>query len=180
MKEIDPLKPFNCDINCVAEKISDFCFSRPGNTTLRPDVVAERGSKALYGLEAQEEVIKTLKKSLDGNFYLDYRCFHLLWEHKKNMYEKICYLIDSQNLKNELYNVKIKYKKIENNYNKIRMIYLKTVLADNHNSDIYGQLKNKDIINKLYYDLIQNHNDEKELLISFLHHFKAYTKITLP
>lgn len=164
LKESDFSKPFHCDPNRVIEKVKDYFFSRPGDSELRPDVVAERGSKAIYGLAAQEEVINSLKKSLDGNFYIDYRCFHLLCEHKKNMYEKISYIIDSENLENEFEDVKSEYQKITNSYNKIRMIYLKNVLTDNHNDDIFGQLKNKSIIEKIYGDLKENHENEKKLL----------------
>lgn len=164
LKESNPSKSFNCNLSLSIDKIRDFYFSQAGGFELRPEVVAERGSKALYGLAAQEEVINSLKKSLDGKFYLDYRCFHLLWEHKKNMCEKIAYIIEAKKLEKELEDVKSAYKRIANNYNKIRMIYLKNVLIDNHDENIYGQLKNASIIEKLYDDLRKNHENEKQTL----------------
>lgn len=161
LKLINPGEKYECSKDLVLKKIHGYFYSKNGIDEIRiEDKSEQRLSTAKFGLEAQKEVISALKKLLDNDFVIDFRAIHLLKEHKDLMYKKLQYLFPDE--KEDL----DKYKKICNKLGQARLMYMMQVEIDSQ--FLYGQLKNKDVINRICTILEEITVIEEEVLKSLI------------
>lgn len=159
-------KSYNVNISNIIAEIRKFYSSLGKVKDLREDVINERGNIAHFGFNAQQECIKSVLKLYENQYVIDYRSIHLLCEHKKLMYEKLKYIV--KNINEEDVTCVNEFKIIAEGFDKIRWMYLKNVLKDNEMHNIYGQLKNKKIILRIYENLNILSQKEKEIMDIFL------------
>ena len=51
-------------------------------------------NKVAYGLDVYQQIINHLEKIREGKFTVDYRAIHLLYEHKKSIYNRLRYILE--------------------------------------------------------------------------------------
>ncbi len=168
MKVKSPDKIYEYNANHFIVELKKFVYSSGTKKLLRPEILYERGENAIYGFEAQEELINAFNELKEDKFVLDYRSIHLLAEHKNLMYKKLIYTAEVIGSLNEFEDLLIQYRKLNEQYENIRLVFMKHVLIDNNMSNIYGCLKNKIIINELYKKLESSSNLEKEIYIEYI------------
>lgn len=168
MKVKEPKEFYKYDASLFIRDLTNFLNSEGSINMLRPEIRYERGEKALYGIKAQEELISAFNELKEGLFVLDYRCIHLLCEHKRLMYKKMIYTSQTMGIFDDLKELLIKYEVISKKYKIIKNEYIKYVLIDNNMQNLYGCLKNKNAIEDISKKLTYYTNIEKEILSSFL------------
>lgn len=155
----------NNDVSCIVEDIIDYKESNNKRHCLRKEIVHERGTVAVYGLSTQRELINSLYALKENDFLIDYRHIHLLYEHKKIMYSKLEYI--SKTLSIDMKNLLTEYAQIVHKMEVVRMCYLKGILKQDSNN-IYAQLTDNTIINKIINILEKIIIDEREILSCFI------------
>lgn len=148
--------------------LKNFTDSNNCKHLLRPEIITARGDKALYGMEAQRELISSFSELLQGQNTLDYRYVHLLAEHKKLMLEKITASLKSIQPQAEGNDIILQYRELVRNFDKVRMLFMIQVIKDD--GDIYGYIKNKQIIKTIL-------NNLKELTILESSLYQKFFKI---
>ncbi len=167
-KIISPDIQYEFEPKTYLNDLKSFINSEGSKELLRKETKYEKGDYALYGFKAQEELINAFNELLDGNFVFDYRCIHLLVEHKELMMKKMMNTAISMGIEEKIKNVLDNYKEITEEFKEIRMVFLKNVMIDNNMETIYGQLTNKKVIKALYNKLVVLSNKEYEVLNIFL------------
>jgi hypothetical protein len=51
-------------------------------------------NKVAYGIDVYRILVECLEKLLQGQFNIDYRAIHLLYEHKKGLYQRLRYVLE--------------------------------------------------------------------------------------
>lgn len=167
LRDKDPEMVYKADPNVVYDQIKKFFYSEGSVEDLRPEIRIERGEIAYYGMRAQEELINNFQKLYEGGFVLDFRYIYLLAEHKKEMLKKIKFILEI-NIDPRGRSIYEEYEKIYKDYIIIKNVFLKNVLKDNGFGNIYGQLKDKKTIAKLYDRLLLLHSKEEVVLEEFI------------
>lgn len=135
---------------------------------LRPEVKLERGTKAYYGIEAQDKLIDGFTDLYNDKFVLDYRFIHLIVEHKHLLYKKLCFLAYSLGIDEKAEKLLLGFKQLCKQYENIRYIYMSNVMKESPRNSIYDQLFNKKIIKDLQNRLRKASFNEKKILKDFL------------
>lgn len=164
MKIKNPNIKYEANVKKIFEGIIKFRNSKGCESDLRPEIIIERGNIAYFGIAAQKRMAEGFKKLYEGQFVLDYRYMHLLTEHKRLMLSKLKYILTYLHLEENLSEEIREYSEIVNQYAKIEKVFLKNTLVDNNMKTIYGQLKNKQIIIKIYDKLQELILDEIKIL----------------
>lgn len=149
--------------------VEEYISSKQLTEKLRSEVVTERGKTAVFGYDSQKEIIKAIKDMINGDIYIDYRHLHLLFEHKRIVLELISYVLAESEIDGE--DIISEYKKIYNSISFARILYLKG-LAQKNASDIYGIVKDRDILEKIVSLIEKSVEAEKEILELFLENVK--------
>lgn len=143
MKYIKINKPFDTSNSKILEQIKDYYFGKKLPEKLRPEIVIERGDKAIYGINAQSEIVKALEELYNGEFNIDYRAIHLLAEQKKLLFKKLDYMaLQNNRIEKIASNFTEIYKRMEY----LRKLYLITVLKESNMQNIYCKLRSKEVI----------------------------------
>ena len=171
IKEKNDREDYRFDADKAIEKISDYVYSIPGKQSLRPEIIFERGDVALYGIKAQEEVLNSLKLMETGRITMDYRFIHLIAEHKKLMNEKIFAIAERKGLLETMSGELEEYSVIARWGEKIRLKYIKNVLAENNMKSIFGTISNLKVICDISRDFANFHEREERTLQNVLKYF---------
>lgn len=91
-----------------------------------------------YGIETYDVILDYMEALIDGVTRLDIRPFHIMWEHKKCMTNRLKYLLETGCLNNE--EILEQYKLLENEALVIRNVILKYQVAEN--KDLLLKVKN--------------------------------------
>lgn len=176
LKLKNPGEKYVCSREIIRQGLYDFCYSVDGKDRIRiEDRTETRLATATFGLKAQESVIEALHELLEGKFVIDFRSIHLLKEQKDLTYKKLQYLLQDDACSFPMGNIKSKeeavqllnkYKSICRKLGKARLMYMMQVEIDSRN--LYGQLENRDVIQKVITVLEEVTQSEKEILMSFL------------
>lgn len=139
--------PFDSTIKCeeLIQQIENYITSKDMKNKLRKEIVDDRGDKALYGISVYTELIKSIEESKNGIQLSDYRHIHLIYEHSKFIGKKLEYLHKEGLVSEERYKKQVEVEKL---LNITRLFYMKGVLSE-PDSNLYGPLKDKNIINKI-------------------------------
>lgn len=98
----------------LRERISDFLNPKEGTVT--PD------DMQVYGAEVYDMILEELKGETTRET-IDYRTFHLLWEHKKNVYRCLKEVQQREGIISE--ELVAKYQKVVNGFQGLRIVYMK-------------------------------------------------------
>lgn len=151
MKVKEPGKIYECSINTIIKGLYDYFSSADGRNKLRPEFTVKGVPDVVFGMDAQQEVIKSLYRLLDGEFIIDFRAIHLLEEQKKLNYKKLELILgqtDSLCDKNSLLK---QYSGVCRDLNKARLMYMMQVLIDSDNLSLYAQLKDTEVIKNIIH-----------------------------
>ncbi|MDT9727180.1 hypothetical protein DUZ99_19645, partial [Xylanibacillus composti] len=153
-KQIRMFKPdlnvqFNFNLNFVIDMLQDYLNSC--NRSDRFSVYAT-DSRLIFGIQVYDEFFRYVEKLLNRKVESDIRPFHIIWEHKKVMLERIAFIKGQMNLTasqlTEIQIIEEAYKLVEEVANTIRIKMLKYLLT-NRDSYLQGMLDEiKDLKNK--------------------------------
>ena len=151
--KISVLSQITLDTNIKAEtliqQINDFITSKDMKHKLRKEIVKARGKKAFYGISVYPELLKNIKESATGNQVSDYRQIHLIYEHCKSTEKKLNYLLKEGYISE---NIHKDYQEVEKLLNITRFLYLRGLFSE-PNNNLYGSIKDKNIINKIIMNI---------------------------
>jgi len=147
------------DLKLVTESIFDYVYSQNTSERLRPMKKPTR--KRTYGIKTCMLLKKRLEEIIElgensNKYKLDLRTFRLLWEHKKCMYDRLCYMCKNEYVKLDD-NILEKYMEVVKSYN----------ILFNMATRLYYS-KRFDIISRLVPILDKAIFDEQEVLLQIL------------
>ncbi len=138
-----PSEAYTFNPKVVINSLEKYIDSSQQREELRPEIVHERGELAIFGYEAQKQLIASFNKLIEGEFVFDYRSIHLLAEHKKLMYKRFINMYQVNHEQSDDIRLLVnEYVLVMNAFEKNRCIFFKkNVLVDNKMKSIYGLLK---------------------------------------
>ncbi len=142
----------------LLKKMQDFLYPKKSKTV--------NGEIQIYGSNVYQWIIEELQ-GITGKETIDYRTFHLLYEHKRNIYrclKKLCFDELSENMKKNV----AEYETVVKEFNRIRVMYMRKV-----GISIEKIRKNK--VHKVYnvggdfvYEFLKAVNSETEIIKAML------------
>lgn len=158
------LTPMEIDTNIKCEnllqQIKEFITSKNMKNNLRKEIIEARGDEAFYGISVYQELIKNIKELENGTQIADYRHIHLIYEHSKFTGKKLDFLQNEGFISED---IQKKYSEVIKLLNITRFLYMKGVLSD-PNNNIYGSIKDKNIINKIIKNISIAQEKQMEIL----------------
>lgn len=155
----------------IIKDLEEYTFASVMKEKLRSEVISGRGDNAIYGADCQKEIIKALYSIIDNGVYCtDYRHVHLLYEHKKSLFNRIKRLVNARNI--EASDFIDKYQTVMKKIELAKVFYLKAIMS-NPNYFLYDKLNNKDMIKKIIKFLEDASNIEAEVLRDLLTALKS-------
>lgn len=130
----------------VLASVQDYLRGAGTPDQLRPEIRAARGEQAIFGSRVQNQYVRHLANLLEGRFTTDYRSMHLLAEHKKLLYRKLCRVAELLGRADAVVKPLADYLVIVKRFEQARIGYLKEVFRESGLISLYGQLRNEKVI----------------------------------
>lgn len=135
VKTMDSVYKFNAgrflgDLKCYLSSSGD-------PSMLRPETAEQYGTEASYGMAVYDRILLHLNNLLEGKNTMDFRCIHLLSQHKKLMHKKLEYTAHQLGLYDGIHEKLEAYRKISSRMKVLEMEYLMNVYTGDPFS-IYG------------------------------------------
>lgn len=160
----------------IFNEITDYCSSKELYDYLRPEIIIERGKRAVFGFNTQKIILDCMYKFLEDDFKIDFRYIHLLCEQKKSLHNKLIRLNSDYSL--GIDNDIEEYQKICDALEIIRITYICGLLSDKTNEkSIYGKLKDEKKIKKMIGYLEFVVQNEKVILENIVEKLKIALSI---
>lgn len=126
---------YQYDIQKFLFELADYAFSRTAQSKQyifkQKSMLNKCGiNNFKFGLNVYDCMVLKLKERLEGKHSFDYRFIHLLSEHKKGIYKRLNYLQTQCNPRININNDILEYKKIADQFETVRMNYLRHALID--------------------------------------------------
>jgi hypothetical protein len=107
----------------------------------------ESNYDVVFGMEAIYRFVEKLDIKSEGEYYIDYRAFHLLSEHKKGILKRLNYAVESLKVSSDITEHINNYSSIVNKYEELRFLVLKHLYkSQGSKTEKSFVLKIKDII----------------------------------
>jgi hypothetical protein len=165
-----------CQLNKIWNNLYNYFYGIGDKTLLRPEIIIERGSEAIYGIKCNDELIKHLHNLSYGRHTMDYRYVHMLTEQKINLYDNLKFLIVKLDFGAMYLEELEKYQDVIMLFNKSRILYSKGILRDRDRSSIYDKLKDKKIIETVIKNLTKAQELEYEIIHRIVDKFESRYK----
>jgi len=151
-KIINNLYSYTFNREHMLDSFHRYLFSKRNFDLINPS------TNSIYGIKIYDNLITTVEYTKGKNKDLDIRAFHLIWEHKKIMVERLKYLIDSSYLINseELLS---EYEIIEQDSLILRNLVIK-----------YNLINQSNLLNKIENRLLAIRDSERSILTKLLQH----------
>ncbi|PYG87831.1 amino acid adenylation domain-containing protein [Ruminiclostridium sufflavum DSM 19573] len=117
----------------VLKELKDYIFGVGDKRRLYSFMYPE--NHTVFGMQVYDEAVRNLENLFMGKATIDYRAMHMLWEHKKGIYDRIEYLISRNRLTGEIIPMHKEYTSVVDLSNNIR---IKCLEMENKNIDING------------------------------------------
>lgn len=127
-----------------------------------------------FGLEVYDEVIRHMDNLIKGEFTVDYRALHVLFEHRKALHKRLCYIISgycSSWQQDRLLKLVDGYGEIVQALNDARRVFFEHAFT--WNDSFYNPFPPKEIIRQVITLLYQARDREKNLLPDILKELEA-------
>ena len=118
----DNNRRYEFDLNLVLEQIRDYIES---NNTSEKFRMLDAPEDGIYGIETYCHLIHCL---LEQRNNFDIRLFHILWEHKKCMLNRLIYM-ENKGCLDPYENLSVAYNKIEREVANLRLVMLRGILG---------------------------------------------------
>lgn len=122
----------------------------------------------VYGINVYDWIIEEMIGKTN-RVTVDYRMFHLLHEHKKNIMRVMLLLNEKKKIDDNLFT---EYERILKEFNELRLFYLKEVQKQNGKIGFNNRITNDTINKKIADKLIKAKNHEKIFLEIFFKNIK--------
>ena len=148
-------------INRFINELEEYLFSR---SDLRRLYSFEYQTEQVeYGFKTYDVLIKNLHNLLAGKPTIDYRAIHLLYEHKKCLYERLEYVITEYKLSGEIIELHKQYMEIVESWNEIRIEFLAQCFAEfdikklsqEQKSMLYNVINKVNKVKETEYEVLQ-------------------------
>lgn len=127
-------------------------------------------NRAEFGMQVYDAAIRNLENLFHGEATIDYRAMHLIWEHKKGIYDRIEYMISRNNLTGEIIALHKEYIQVINLSNNIR---LKSLELENSDISVSGLSVNQENIIKNIIQMVKElKNTEYDILLQIYYQLK--------
>lgn len=160
-------KVYKLNVNSMKEDIRNFILSTNLEHKLRSEVVGEQEIKAVFGLNAQYELVNALTELAEGKFVTDYRHIHLIAEHKRLMVQKLNILLSDKEYGTLKEEIIPEYKKLVTEYEVQRKKFLMQTVREA--GDMYCQLKDAKKITSIRDQMASLTSREEKLYQRFIH-----------
>ncbi|WP_419871400.1 hypothetical protein [Candidatus Pristimantibacillus sp. PTI5] len=112
---------YEFDLLKIADSLNDFLASR--DTRIRDDQSLTWAGDLTLGINTYDKIIEHLDLLLEGKTFYDHKPFHVLWEHKRCMVQRIELMMDKKIIREQ--RILASYKEIEDKTLIFRNIILK-------------------------------------------------------
>jgi hypothetical protein len=156
---------YNFSIESFAEKLYNYLFSI-GDSSSIIDLIPDE--KVVFGVNTYNVLIENLCNVLEGRVTIDYRAIHLMYEHKKGLYNKLKFLASEFNISDELKQMVGKYVTVVRQFEEIRLNFIKVSLVSSNNKSIFHIPKDKQFYISTVEMLRKTEKNEKLILLKIL------------
>jgi len=164
LKDIDEYE-FNLEF--FNNSLKDYLLSDGKNYRIRNSVKTRFIRQ--YGINAYKDFYNYLFKVINNDGYkLAYHDFHIFWEHRAALYERIKFVASKYNAQQALNTLIERYSSIVNASNAIRLKYMKSVIKSNPRGNQYSQIRDKAVLRDLALKINNVLEAEQEILTSVL------------
>jgi len=147
--KINDENTFSFDVESIKLLLSDYLNA--SNTSKRYNLLLPE-KRGIYGVEVYNAIIKYIKTTSSLNDMIDYRVFHVIYEHKKMMTCRFEYFESIGILDSDL-NISKKFSAVEKKANDLRNLVLK-----------YTYTKEKNILNLIISELNEICSQERPII----------------
>jgi hypothetical protein len=126
---------YQFDVDFVKEQLSDYMLSK--NTSMRHRMFYP-AKQSVFGLDVYDYLVHHIRQGVHKDEFINVVFFHLLWEHKVNMTERIKYMERLDYLPDT--GLSLEFKEIEQAFYDIRNQSLESSLSG-HKSILYQSIK---------------------------------------
>lgn len=165
IKVKEPLQEYHFNMDRFLKGLKSYLFCEENPWMLRPEIRVERGEKANFGMSVYDDILHNLGDLLESKQTIDYRQIHLLYEHKKMLNKKLLYISSQYHLDTQIIERMSGYKKVLQQFELVRNIFMKHALKDNDFKNLYGPIKDKATIHQMT-DIISRGKEQEKALLS--------------
>ena len=122
LKLHDYTKEFPFDLKRFVRKLDSYLTSSGNDPIIYTYMLNE--AKVTYGINVYDEIFRHLENILKNHFTIDYRSIHFLAEHKKNIFNRLQYIIAKYQIGGDLIKMVQKYYQIVEQFESIRIKFL--------------------------------------------------------
>lgn len=123
IKPSDFEEEYPFEINRFIEALDAYLSSTGDSFKLYAMEVSPKGVQ--YGIEVYDVLVRCLEAALLGKGFADYRAFHLLYEHKKGLYDRLAFVNARYGASQHLLDLHREYSEVVEFFNTLRMTVLK-------------------------------------------------------
>ena len=156
------------DLQMFITNLDNYVNSYSKYDMLRPDIAHNIKKEVSFGLKTHKDIMNALELMLNNDVRIDYRHIHLISEHKKQMLKKMTYISSLFHYDNRIKSDIEVYKKIAQEYENVRITYMKDVLKYSKFTDLFSKMTNKDSLVYMHGVFDKNIELEYETLTDFL------------